>query len=402
MYKRLPIIALVSILYSSFGLKAQTYISGSLESTEGWSNKIYLLAITEYKDVFSSTNSYFVDTADLDSAGHFAFTLDTLPCSTCLYRIDIRPQHIQGPMLFIGTSKENFALFELKENQSFQITGNAQKLTKSFRVKSNTPGWTYETLRRLREPVYEVGDDLQKQFSNPQYLKGKNVDSLKQAGIKRLKDAWKQNNDQLLEYMKSSSNMYDKILGSLLYDVKIENSLEIYEMMGNQLSEADSAHPYSIQFKKDIYETKYVLPRGSTAPNLIVPNAKGEQVSLKELGSNLILVDFWASWCAPCRHENRITVKPLYAKYKDKGFVVLSVSMDDNKEKWLNAVLKDEMDWINVSDLLGSQSPIYSTYKIDYLPTTYLIEKNGFKILAKNIRGDELRKFVEKYYSKAE
>ena len=100
----------------------------------------------------------------------------------------------------------------------------------------------------------------------------------------------------------------------------------------------------------------------------------------------------------PCRHENRNTVKPLYEKFKNEGFVVYSVSLDSNKDDWINAIKQDEMHWMNVSDLIGYQSPVYTTYKIDALPTTYLVNKNDLTILAKNIRGEELTEFVKEFY----
>lgn len=74
--------------------------------------------------------------------------------------------------------------------------------------------------------------------------------------------------------------------------------------------------------------------------------------------------------------------------------------MDDNKDKWIKAIERDGMTWANVSDLLAGKSPVYNIYKIDALPTTYLVEKKGLTILARNIRGEELKKFVKEYYKK--
>ena len=333
---------------------------------------------------------------------YFEFQLKNIPCSKCLYRIDVRPVESSGAMIFWGTSKENFALFELKENQTIKIFGNANQLTKSFILEGESQNWSYEEIRKLREPIYELSDSLFNQFTNPEFLNGKNIDSLKEDAIKNLIKISEKNNKDLLQLMKQSSNIYDKIIGCKLYDydMNMDNDIEIYELMSNQLKDVYSSHPYVIQFNENIFETKFVLPKGSIAPSLNLPAVDGKNAELYNIGTNLILVDFWASWCSPCRHENRVTVKPLYEKYKEKGFIVYSVSMDDKKEKWIKAIEIDKMDWLNVSDLLGSNSPVYTTYKIDALPTTYLIEKEGYKIIAKNIRGEELKKFVEEYYMK--
>jgi len=397
MKKLLTIIQIIGIW---FCLNEQTKITGNFQSMEESSTEIYLLAITNYDEVFSSTNKYNIDTAIVDKEGNFEFQLTKIPCNQCLYRIDVRPKESNGAYIFSGTSKENFALFELKENQLIEISGNASQLTKSFKIESESQNWSYEEIRKLREPIYQLGDQLHKQFTNPEFLKGKNIDSLKTEGINRFIKISEKNNEELLRLMKSSSNIYDKIIGSKLfdYDMKMDNDIAIYEMMSNQLKDKYTSHQYLTQLNENIYQTKYVLPKGSVAPSLILPDNEGNKVDLKQVGENLILIDFWASWCSPCRLENRVTVKPLYDKFKEKGFVVYSVSMDKNKDKWIKAIEKDGMNWINVSDLLGNISPIYDKYKIDGLPTTYLIEKEGLKIIAKNIRGDELKQFVKDYY----
>ncbi|MEM6265294.1 MAG: TlpA disulfide reductase family protein, partial [Bacteroidota bacterium] len=366
----------LQLLYLPICLFGQTRIVGNFNSMEDWSNAVYLLAITDYKEVFSSTNRYHIDTAVVDQEGNFEFQLDELPCTACLYRIDVRPKGSNGPMVFGGTSKENFALFELKNGQHLKIDGNADQLTKSFSVKGGSQNWTYEKIRQLREPIYELGDTLNSQFMDAEFLSGKNLDSLREDGLQRLKVVIEQNNKELLQLMKESTNVYDKIIGGYLYDYdrNMENDLSVYEMVRDELQDTYGDHPYQIQLKKAIYETKYVLPAGSVAPSLTLPDVEGKETDLYEVGTNLILVDFWASWCSPCRHENRVTVKPLYDEFKEKGFVVYSVSMDDKKERWTAAIEKDEMSWNNVSDLLGMQSPIYSLYKIDALPTTYLVE----------------------------
>lgn len=391
----------VCLILTFIQVEGQTTIQGKFESMENWSNEVYLLGITNYGDVFSATTMYEIDTVMVDSFGFFEFRLDELPCEGCLYRIDVRPQNHSGVIIYGGTSKENFALFELKEGQEIRIEGNADQLTRTFQIKESD-NWSYEEIRRLRESVYEISDSISLLFSDPQKLMGKDLDSLKEVSIKKIVEAADSNNKILFEYISRSASIYDKILGMKIYDydMKMDNDIDLYEHIVSTIDTVFHLHPYYQQLVKDIHETKYVLPVGSIAPNLILESSGGELISLEEIGENLILLDFWASWCSPCRHENRQTVKPLYDRFKDKGFKVYSVSMDDNKEKWNRAIEADQMTWVNVSDLLGTNSEVYSIYKIDGLPTTYLIESEGFKILGRNMRGEELMEFVESYYEK--
>ena len=393
---------IVALLFGlNINLNCQTIIQGNFQSMDGWSTEIYLLAITNYEHVFAATSNYHIDTARINSNGDFTFQLDKLPCTECLYRIEVRPKDATGPTIITGTSKANHSLFELSENQTISITGNADRLTKSFNIQSNYNGWSFSELRKLRDPIYKQADQLDSLIMDPEFTDGIDLDSLRREFIVQIIELLDANNEHLLLAMNESSNIYDKIIGSILYDydMNLDKDLNIYESMSSQLNVIYPEHPYLIQYDKKIYDSKYVLPNGSSAPSLTLPDTIGNYINIDDMEGNLILIDFWASWCSPCRHENRNTVKPLYEKFKNEGFVVYSVSLDSNKDDWINAIKQDEMHWMNVSDLIGYQSPVYATYKIDALPTTYLVNKDDLTILAKNIRGKELTEFIEEFYA---
>ena len=134
---------------------------------------------------------------------------------------------------------------------------------------------------------------------------------------------------------------------------------------------------------------------GNKAPMLAYNNPEGNPLALSSLAGKMVLIEFWASWCPPCRRENPLLVET-YLKFKDKlfidgtGFTVYSVSLDKEKQAWLTAIERDKLSWeSHVSDLKGWEAQAAKIYTINSIPSNLLIDGEGI-ILAKNLRGEQL------------
>jgi peroxiredoxin len=140
--------------------------------------------------------------------------------------------------------------------------------------------------------------------------------------------------------------------------------------------------------KRQQAETQRKVATGAFAPEIALASTKGEIVLLSSKRGKYVLVDFWASWCKPCRQENPNLVKA-FNKYRYQGFDIFQVSLDRNKESWLKGIQDDQLNWTQVSDLKMWDSPVVGLYGIQGIPHNLLLDPNG-KIIAKDLLGGEL------------
>jgi len=166
---------------------------------------------------------------------------------------------------------------------------------------------------------------------------------------------------------------------------------------GNNHSFIDSIARVLKTEMPDNYHVKNLLARiesgkylaiGAEAPDIALPNPNGNLVRLRSLRGKYVLIDFWASWCRPCRAENPNVVR-MYNEYASESFEILAVSLDKTRSAWLKAIEQDGLPWIHISDLKSWNNQAAKTYQINSIPATYLIDPKG-KIIAKNLRGSRL------------
>ncbi len=174
-----------------------------------------------------------------------------------------------------------------------------------------------------------------------------------------------------------------------------EKEMASLEDIANRLAKARPNHPQVKQFVANLQRLQGVN-EGAMAPEINLATPEGPNLALSSLRGKYVLIDFWASWCGPCRRENPNVVKT-YAAYKDKGFEIYGVSLDQDREAWLKAIEKDQLVWKHVSDLKYWSSAGAQAYQVNSIPQTFLLDKEG-RILAKGLRGAALDQYLAQLF----
>jgi peroxiredoxin len=238
------------------------------------------------------------------------------------------------------------------------------------------------------------------------YLLGHEMDSLKNSGatdsvllsindqgISRLNEL----QNYIRNFIKNSSDPITSVWALGTYSQVF--SLDDYQVLLNGIVKKFPQHK-GIAAIKEMNDRQLALAKqksqqpqetqwiGKAAPELSLPDINGNEIKLSSFKGKYVLVDFWASWCLPCRRENPNVVQA-YNKYKNKNFTILGVSLDKEKDDWVHAIQKDNLSWTQVSDLQEWKSVAVSTYNFGGIPFNVLIDPDG-KIIAQSLRGDEL------------
>jgi thiol-disulfide isomerase/thioredoxin len=236
---------------------------------------------------------------------------------------------------------------------------------------------------------YGKRDSLQKAFQalvNAPNMDSTRVDSLSNAFEKPYTTLIDQHNVYLKNFIEKHSTSFSAL--AAIQQLQPDQFGDTYKKLDADLYKKYPNSAYVKSFHESVVKQN-MLGIGTQAPEINMNSPEGKPIALSSLKGKVVLVDFWASWCGPCRAENP-TVVAAYKKYASKGFDIYSVSLDKDGEKWKQAIAKDGLIWKNhVSDLKFWQSPVVQLYNFNAIPTNVLIDKEG-KILAKNLRGEAL------------
>jgi len=281
--------------------------------------------------------------------------------------------------------KEGFLPFFL-ENAEINMTVYADSLDKSTVTGSATHD-LYATFLKQDELYNKKMEELY-----AEYMKAKEAnDSVKALSMEGGFDAIQKEQTKALKdfILKNSKSVVAAYLTlSNAYNFELAELQEINKALDPSISKSS----YVMKLKER-EETLLKVQPGNPAPEFALNDSTGKAISLSSFRGKVVLVDFWASWCGPCRAENPNVVKA-YNTYSGKNFTVFGVSLDSSRERWLEAIKEDGLTWSHVSELQGWKCSAAQLYGVMSIPSNFLIDKEG-KIIASNLRGEDLLKKLE-------
>jgi peroxiredoxin len=313
--------------------------------------------------------------------------------------VDGRPQSIdtadvvKGEFTFTGKMElPDFRVLRLNEQDYFAkfFLENAQVKINAKKDSLNATKITGSPSQDLFESYVKEVESMNKQTAALQQRYQEAMVNKNEEEVKKVQIDYQALMDTMKVYTKNFVKEHKtSVVAAYITLVQLSNQIESTELdsivagFPQEIGQSE----YVVQLK-EIADGMRKTAIGATAPDFTMNDPQGKPIQLSSLRGKIVMIDFWASWCGPCRQENPNVVK-VYQQYHDKGFEILGVSLDRTKEDWEKAIKDDQLNWLHVSDLQYWQNNAARLYAVNAIPQTYLLDKDG-KIIAKGLRSQEL------------
>jgi len=363
-----PIFLLLILAFSS--CEDSTYVKGTVTNAEGE------IAVLEK---LTSTAVAVLDSTTVTSKGEFKIA--TSITEPGFYRLRL--------------GQNNFVMLQLGPDEKVVVNGNALDFYRSYEVTGSDGSQRLQELDRYLRRNFEESDSLSQIFQQNRTVT--NGDSLL-AVLEPLFNAKQAEKTQFI-YEFIDRNLGKLTSLSAIQALSPQDHPDKFQEVADALMASMPTSEYVTNFNtrvNDIRAQQQAAQRtavGGLAPEIAVSDPDGNPIKLSDFQGKVVLIDFWAAWCKPCRMENPNVVR-IYNRFKNKGFEIFGVSLDRDRDAWLQAIKEDRLTWKQGSELKFWQSSFVPTYNLEGIPMTYLVDAEG-RIIAKGLRGAELEKKLE-------
>ncbi|GGH00810.1 TlpA disulfide reductase family protein [Mucilaginibacter phyllosphaerae] len=362
-------LAFLAVLMIASCKQATTFtVSGKLENP-GSLKKVYLL-------VADSSQVNVVDSTEINGSNEFTFK-HPAPYAN-LYKL-----RIAGNIYDLVAKNGDEITFKTdvaNTNHDYEVSGSeTSEKIKEFNKISNLYGGK--------------NSKLSDEYTAKSAALGKESDSLLKVYMPQFQKNIADYSAEVLKFVNENKKSLAGFYAATSLDqYKYEQQMVAY---ADEIKDEFKDNPAVQTFLKQMAVIKPISV-GHKAPGFTINSINGKQINLADYKGKYVMLDFWASWCGPCRQENPNVVKQ-YALYKDKGFNILGISLDTEKKDWDEAVKKDRLTWAHASDLQRFEGPTERLYHIEAIPSNFIIDPQG-NIVAKNVTGADLEEFLKKTF----
>jgi len=380
----------LTMIIPSCNAQSSSPLSGRIETNDDWKPFVYLIKPRHFNEIAADYLGQVIDSAAIGEDGNFSFQNLTGQDEKMLFILAVQKKgsrfahHLADEI----PSEANYMPIVLSKESSMTCKAQIVQFQQSFSI--DQPSYDHQVLMKLRDTRLE-------------------------AHLHWIESTTDLPDDDSLIIIKE--DLYDQYIGVMRQFADSTNSLEAalvairwaspngdYERMPEFLhgqcekwKKLQPANDFVTELCVAADKKNLPVMVGDVMPDYTLPLANGDTVSLRSLiGKRLTVVDVWASWCAPCRKENRDILAPLWAAYKDKGLQIIAYSIDSNGGAWKSAITKDGAAWVHASHLTGDASPFMEALRISTIPANYLLDGKGM-IIGKNMHGEEMQNFINEY-----
>ncbi len=381
----------LSTIFLGIGCSSPSPITGTIKMPAGsdWASKVYLLQPENFEGIAASYLGTVIDSAVIKEDGSFAFNHLPNAAEKVLLQVAIQKKEERFPNKLNNTDLTTANYFPIVWSDGEQLTISTDAAHFQQRFTINNPSAENAALLQLRDIRYNAFE---------KYLSGNKQHEEDQ--LLEAETAFLSFQKTLMEFAEEATLLLPALVAIRWVSVN-GNYERIPEFIFGQCQKWQALAPQNEwvqQLCKKGNRAALPVMIGDEIPDFPLPMLSGEKAALQSLlGEKLTIIDLWASWCAPCRRENRRTLVPIWEKYQKKGVQIIGYALDADQATWEDAINKDGANrWLHASHLQGDDSPFFKRLRISTIPANYLVNSNG-EVVAKNLHGETLTRFVEDF-----